>query len=138
MATRKATITVDTSLAAVYNAAPKTRQKQARSAMRRALQASLVTSPTEPHLSKQETALFLRINRHLTPEQQGRYDALRAKREEETLTPAEHAELLQCVAEIETLWVDRVQALLELARLRRISPQKLMQQLAIAPRSYES
>jgi hypothetical protein len=138
MATRKATITVDTSLAAVYNAAPKTQQKQARLAMRRALQASLVTSPKEPHLSKKETALFLRINRHLTPEQQGRYDELRAKREEETLTPAEHAELLQCVAEIETLWVDRVQAVLELARLRRLSPQQLMQQLAIDPRSYES
>ena len=138
MATRKATITVDTSLAAVYNAAPKTRQKQACLAMRRALQASLVTSPTEPHLSKKETALFLRINRHLTPEQQEWYNELRTKREEETLTPAEHAELLQCVAEIETLWVDRLQALLELARLRRLSPQQLMQQLAIDPRFYES
>ena len=105
---------------------------------RRALQASLVTSPKEPHLSKKETTLFLRINRYLTPEQQERYDALRAKREDETLTPAEHAELLQCVAEIETLWVDRVHALLALARRRRLSPQQLMQQLAIDPRSYES
>src|SRR5262245_3952214 len=106
MATRKATIIVDTSLAAVYNAAPKTRQKQAQLAMRWALQASLATSPKEPHLSKKETALFLRINRHLTPEQKGRYDELRAKREDETLTPTEHAELLQFVAEIETLWID--------------------------------
>jgi len=138
MATRSATITVDSSLAAVYNAAPKTRQQQARLAMRWALQASLVTSPKEPRLSKQETALFLRINRSLTPEQQERYDELRAKREDETLTPAEHVELLQFVEEIETLWIDRLQALLELARLWRISPQKLMQQLAIVPRSYES
>ena len=138
MATRKATITVDTSLAAVYNAAPKTRQKQAQLAMRRALQAALVPSPTESHLSKKETALFLRINRYLTPEQQGRYDELHAKREDETLTLAEHAALLQLVEEVETIWVDRVQALLELARLRRLSPQQLMQQLAIDPHSYAS
>ena len=105
--------------------------------MRRALQAEVLTSPQEPRLSKKETALFLRINRHLTPEHQERYDALRAKREEETLTPAEHAELLQFVAEIETLWIDRLQALLALARLRHLSPQQLMQQLGIAPRSYE-
>ena len=138
MATRTATSTVETSLAAVHNAAPKTRQKQARLAMRRALQASLPTNSKEPRLSKKETALFLRINRHLTPEQQGRYDELRAKRENETLTLAEHAALLQLVAEVETIWVDRVQALLELARLWRLSPQQLMQQLAIEPRSYES
>ena len=138
MATRRTTITVDSSLAAVDNAAPKTRQQQARLAMRRALQTPLVTSPTEPRLSKQETTLWLRINRSLTPEQPERYDELRVKREDETLTPAEHVELLQCVEEIETLWIDRLQAVLELARLRHISPQKLMQQLAIAPRSYES
>ena len=138
MTTRKATITVDPSLATVYSAAPKTQQKQAQLAMRRALQASLVPSPKEPRLSKKETALFLRINRHLTPEQQERYDELRAKREDETLTPAEHAELLQFVAEIETLWIDRLQALLALAQLRRLSPRQLMQQLGIDPRSYES
>ena len=86
MATRKDTITVDPSLATVYSAAPKRQQKQAQLAMRRALQASVVPSPQEPRLSKKETALFLRINRHLTPEQQERYDALRAKREDETLT----------------------------------------------------
>jgi hypothetical protein len=139
MATRKATISVDSSLATAYSAASKTQQKQAQLAMRRALQASLVPSPSakEPRLSKKETVLFLSINRHLTPEQQERYDELRAKREDETLTPAEHAELLQFVAEIETLWIDRLQALLALARLRHISPQRLMQQLGINPRSYE-
>ena len=137
MATRKATITVDPSLATVYSAAPKTRQKQAQLAMHRALQASLVRSPKEPRLSKKETALFLRINHSLTPEQQERYDELRTRREEETLTLSEHAELLQFVAEIETLWIDRLEALLTLARLRHISPQQLMQQLGIDPRSYE-
>jgi hypothetical protein len=135
MATRKATITVDPSLATVYSAAPETQQKQAQLAMHRALQASLVCSSKEPRLSKKETALFLRINRSLAPEQQERYDELRAKREDETLTPAEHTELLQCVAEIGTLWIDRLEALLTLARLRHVSPQQLMQQLGIDPRS---
>ena len=137
MATRKATITVDPSLATVYSAAPKTQQKQAQLAMHRALQASLVRSSKEPRLSKKETGLFLRINRSLAPKQQERYDELRAKREDETLTPAEHTELLRFVAEIETLWIDRLEALLTLARLRHVSPQQLMQQLGIAPRSYE-
>jgi hypothetical protein len=138
MATRKATIIVDPRLATAYSAAPKQQQKQAQLAMRQALQASLVPRPKEPCLSKKETALFLRINRPLTPEQQERYDALRSTREDETLTPVEHTELPHFVEEIATLWVDRLQALLALARLRRLSPQHLMQQLGIAPRSYES
>jgi hypothetical protein len=138
MATKRAIIIVDASLAAAYNAAPHTRQKKAQAAMRRALQESLDTTPSVSHLSQEETALWLRINRHLPPEQQCRYNALSAKREQETLTPTEHAALLQYVEVIETLWTDRVQALLELAQLRRVSPQTLMQQLAIAPQTYEA
>ena len=138
MATKSATITVDANLATAYNAAPKTRQKKAQAAMRRVLQESPETRPPVPHLSPQETALFLRINSHLSPEQQSRYDALRAKREAETLTPAEHTELLYSIDAIATLWTDRLQALLDLAQLRRVSPQQLMQQLAITPPVYEA
>ena len=138
MATKNATITVDANLATAYNAAPKIRQKKAQAAMRRVLQESQETRPTVPHLSPQETTLFLRINRHLSPEQQSRYDALRAKREEETLTPAEHTELLYSIDAIATLWTDRLQALLDLAQLRHVSPLQLMQQLAITPLVYEA
>jgi hypothetical protein len=138
MAPKSATITVDANLATAYNAAPKTRQKKAQAAMRRVLQESRETRPTVPHLSPQETALFLRINGHLSPEQQSRYDALCAKREAETLTPAEHTELLHYIDAITTLWTDRLQALLDLAQLRRVSPQQLMQQLAITPPVYEA
>ena len=60
MATKSATITVDANLATAYNAAPKIRQKKAQAAMRRVLQESPETKPTVPHLSPQETALFLR------------------------------------------------------------------------------
>jgi hypothetical protein len=138
MATKSATITVDANLATAYNAAPKTRQKKAQAAMRRVLQESRETRPTVPHLSPEETALFLRINSHLSPEQQSRYDELRTKREAETLTPAEHTELLYYIDAIATLWTDRLQALLDLAQLRRVSPQQLMQQLAIIPPVYEA
>ena len=101
--------------------------------MRHVLQESPETKPTVSHLSPQETALFLRINSHLPPEQQSRYDELRAKREAETLTPAEPTELLHFIDAIATLWTDRLQALLDLAQHRRVSPQQLMQQLAITP-----
>jgi hypothetical protein len=138
MAIKSATITVDANLATAYNAAPKMRQKKAQAAMRRVLQESRDTRPTMPHLSTQETALFLRINSHLSPEQQSRYDALCAKREAEILTPAEHTELLHFIDAIATLWTDRLQALLDLAQLRRVSPQQLMQQLAITPPVYEA
>jgi len=138
MATKSATNNVDANLATAYNAAPKIRQKKAQAAMRRVLQESRATRPTVPHLSPQETALFLRINGHLSPEQQSRYDELRAKREAETLTPAEHAELLHYIDAIATLWTDRLQALLDLAQLRHVSPQQLMQQLAITPPVYEA
>ena len=138
MATKSATITVDANLATAYNAAPKIRQKKAQTAMRRVLQESPETRPTVPHLSPQETALFLRINSHLPPEQQSRYDELRAKREAETLTPAEHTELLHYIDAIATLWTDRLQALLDLAQFRHVSPQRLLRQLAITPPVYEA
>jgi hypothetical protein len=124
---------VDERLASAYNAAPKVWQRKALSAMRQALQASVAPRGNVPHLSKRETTLFRRINRSLPAERQHRYEELRAKREQERLTPAEHAELLQYVEEITTLWNDRIRALITLARLRRVSPQRLMQQLAIDP-----
>jgi hypothetical protein len=137
MAAKHTTITIDTALAMAYNAASKTQQKKARAAMRQALAEASGSQPAVPCLSPQETALFLRINAHLTPEQQQRYDALRTKREDETLAPAEQAELLQFIDILTELWADRLQALLELAQLRHVSPQQLMQQLAIAPRPHD-
>lgn len=138
MATRSAAMMVDERLATAYNAAPKARQKKARSALRQALQASVTPGRNVAHLTKRETSLFRRINRSLPAERQHRYDELRNKREQEQLTPIEHAELLQYVEEIITLWNDRVRALVALARLRRVSPQQLMQQLAIDPQRDDS
>lgn len=136
MSSRTAPIIVDASLAAAYNSAPKTKQKKALSAMRSVLHESRTPKPTVPRLSKRETRLFLRINRSLTPEKQERYDELKQKREDETLTKAEHEELMQFVDELEDIWADRLRAIIELAKLRSVSPRELMKQLEIEPRSY--
>jgi len=104
--------------------------------MRSVLRESKPAKPTVPRLSKRETRLFLRINRSLKPEKQGRYDELKQKREDETLTKAEHKELMQFVEQIEDIWADRLRAIIELAKLRSISPRELMRQLEIEPRSY--
>ncbi len=138
MATRSAAMIVDERVATAYNTAPKVRQKQALSALRQALQAPVASSHNVPHLTKRETALFRRINRSLSAEQQARYDELREKREQERLTPVEHAELLRYVDEITRLWNDRIRALLALARLRCVSPEQLREQLAIDIQRHDS
>jgi hypothetical protein len=112
MATRSAAMIVDERLATAYNTAPKARQKKALSALRQALQASVTPGGNVAHLTKRETALFRGINRSLPAEQQCRYDELCTKREQERLTPVEHAELLHYVEEILILWNDRIRALI--------------------------
>ncbi len=133
MTTRSATITVDAELAQAYSSAPKTKQKKALSAMRQVLRAAPVQAT---RLSKQETELFLKINRTLPPDEQRRYDELRQKREAETLTKAEHAELLRCVEQIQIIWAERLEAVHDLAKLRGISPPEMLKQLGVDPQRY--
>jgi hypothetical protein len=136
MSTRSAVIQVEPDLAEAFNTAPKTRQKKALSAMRQALRTEKERLAEVPRLSKKETELFLRINHALPPKKQERYNELRQKREDETLTESEHAELLKFVDELMTVWTDRLQAVVDLAKLRRVSPRELMKQLGIDPRAY--
>ena len=133
MATRTATITVDADLATAYNTAPKMRQRAALSVFRQALRLVPQVEPPSAQLSKKETALFLKINRNLSEEQQTRYDVLTEKRLAGLLTPQECAELEKLIHEIEHIWVERLQAVGELARLRKVSPAVLMQQLELEP-----
>ncbi len=74
-----------------------------------------------PALSREETELFAQINRNLSPADQLRYDELVIKQRYETLTTAEHQELLDLVDIIDDLNLERVQALSELAKLRQTS-----------------
>jgi hemerythrin-like domain-containing protein len=129
MSTRNGSIIVDATLAEAYNAAPKTRKKQALSAMRQVLRPRKERKVKVPHLSKKETELFLRINRSLSEEQRRRIEELNEKIEESTITEEEHAELLRLVEMAERLSVDRLRAIVALAKLRKMSPEALMRQL---------
>lgn len=86
-----------------------------------------------PSLVDQEAELLEKINQGLSPEAQQRYDALTAKRRAESLTPEEHEELLASIDRIESSDAERVQALLALAQLRKISVEALMAELGIRP-----
>jgi len=82
-------------------------------------------------LSKTETDLLQEINRGLPPNVRTRYHDLSTKLHEETITPAEHEELLQLTDQIEQTDGERLRALIALAQLRRVSIDTLMDQLGI-------
>ena len=86
---------------------------------------------TAPQLSPPETDLLLRINQGLPEEWRQRYNTLVAKRRAQTLTPDEHGELLRLTDEVEKLEGARLEALVELAKLRQTSLPSLMQTLGI-------
>ncbi len=131
MSTRSAVIQVEPDLAEAFNAAPKQEQERAKSAMRSALK--LVPFPKEQaqRLSKKETELFLKINHTLTEDQQQQYDRLTEKRLAGTLTKREHRELEDLILGIERMGVERLRAVIELARLRNLAPDQLIEQLEI-------
>lgn len=82
-------------------------------------------------LSSKETVLLQRINRGLTPEFCRRFNRLIGRREKGTLTPDEHQELLRLSHDAEMLDADRADALVELAKVRRVPVRVLMKQLGI-------
>ena len=89
-----------------------------------------------PSLSSDETALMLKINQGLPPETQQRFDELVAKRQAETLTPDELQELIELTDRIEQSDAERMQSLAQLARIRGISLDVLMDTLKIQPPAY--
>ncbi|MBN1311939.1 MAG: hypothetical protein JXB30_11010 [Anaerolineae bacterium] len=78
-----------------------------------------------------EANLLRRIGRRLPLKTQQRYDALTAKLHRETLTSAEHKELLVLVDQIELADAERMQALTELAQLRTVSVEDLVAELSM-------
>jgi Arc/MetJ-type ribon-helix-helix transcriptional regulator len=89
---------------------------------KRPSQQSLMTFPSE-------TALLQAIYQGVPIAIQQRYDELRECLHDETLTPNEHQELLQLVDVVEQCEVDRLEKLIQLAKLRHMSLDELMQQL---------
>lgn len=88
---------------------------------------------TVPSVPRQEAELLLDINRRLPDDVQRHYDELIAKREAETLTPDEHAELLRLTQQVEAFDVARLEALSMLASCRGVTLSVLMRQLEIEP-----
>ncbi len=89
-----------------------------------------------PSLSQSETALLLQINQGLPIELQRRFDELVAKRQAEVITLDELRELVQITDQIEQRDVQRLAALDDLARLRRMSLSELMDAIGIQPPAY--
>jgi hypothetical protein len=84
-----------------------------------------------PVVSKRETELLGRINAGLSEPKARRLESLDSRRQDERLTPEEHAELLSLVDESERLAVGRAEALVELARLRGSTVPSLMRDLGL-------
>lgn len=88
-------------------------------------------------LSREETDLLSVINRGLPTELHGRQKALSKRRRAETLTAAEHEELIELTEKLEAVEAERVEALAELARLRGLTMDELMEQLGIRAPAHE-
>ncbi len=87
-------------------------------------------------LPKAEADLLQKINQGLPAEQWQQYERLNDKLHEETITPDEHSEFLRLVDLIELADAERIGHLIELAKLRGISLDSLMDQLGLRRRTY--
>ncbi len=87
-------------------------------------------------LTQNETELLKKINTGAPSVIQKRYNFLVKKRNNETLTDEEYQELLELTAYMENLGVKRLEYLLELAKLRNLSLDEIVEQLQLKPRLY--
>lgn len=83
------------------------------------------------NFSKEESRLLQIINHTLPFSVQTRYDTLTERRRSENLTPEEYQELLALVDQVELADANRLAALVELAQLRNVTLDQLMEQLDI-------
>jgi ERCC4-type nuclease len=87
-------------------------------------------------LPEEEAQLLQQINQGIPTDLRAQYQVLRAKREAETLTAAEHQSLIKLSSQIEQIGAERLEALATLAQLRQVSLSELMQSLGIQPATY--
>lgn len=85
------------------------------------------------NLPAREAELLQEINRAFPASSQQRYDELSAKLRAGTITITEHQELLALIDQSEMFAANRLEKLLELARLRQLTLPELMNQLGIQP-----
>jgi len=89
-----------------------------------------------PHLSDTETKLLQQISQGLPTETWARYQALKEKRDARTLTPDEHAELLALTDAVELWNARRLELVLALAQLRKVSLKTMVDELGLTPPPY--
>ena len=92
------------------------------------------TAPTS--LTEKESDLLERINSGPRQEQWVRFHELTQRRRDEVITDAEQAELLRLIEMVEEFQAARVEALVELSRLRGLSLPQLMESLGIKSPGY--
>lgn len=86
-----------------------------------------------PRIGADETALLARVNAGPPADVWPRYRELTAARRAETLSAADHAELMRLTDAVELYQADRVAALAELAAVRRVSLPELAATLGLTP-----
>jgi hypothetical protein len=87
-------------------------------------------------VSPRESELLLRINEALPEALVRRLVVLAIRRDAETLTDEEHQELIGLGDEVERREAARLDALAELASLRRKTLPEMMRDLGLSPASY--
>jgi hypothetical protein len=92
--------------------------------------------PLPPRLSQAEGKLLQAINTGLPESTWNRYHELIARRRAETMTPEEQAELIQLTTRVEQMHVARLEKLIELARIRGVKVETLMDELGLRDPGY--
>lgn len=78
---------------------------------------------------EEELLKVIKENSQLPPEKQKRFNKLRRKLQNETLTEKEHAEYLSLLQELERRNIKRLEALIESAKRRGVEVRELMREL---------
>ncbi|MGH9799825.1 MAG: hypothetical protein ACRD82_05620, partial [Blastocatellia bacterium] len=138
MAMKTATITVDADFAQVWNAAPVAKRKRLQAEIRSKLLNGATVKKEVAHFSKRESELLLRVSRNLSDEERERMLDLTDRLEFESITDEESDELLRLTDKAEMLQAERLQAVVDLAKLRGVSFEEVMKQLGVKPRRYVS
>ncbi|HMV83585.1 MAG TPA: hypothetical protein PLD20_14455 [Blastocatellia bacterium] len=107
------------------------------SALEERLKQTTNKNPAIAPLSAKEGILLRQVNEWLPSETWQEYQELREKFRAETLTEAEHQRLIEIYRRIEVVNAQRIRFIAELARLRQVSLEEMMDQLGINPPSYE-
>ena len=85
-----------------------------------------------PNVSAKEASLLQKINRSISPVSQQRHQFLSQKLDAEVLTVDEHIELTGLIDDAELADAERLDALVKLSNLRKVSLEQLMLELNIS------